>query len=121
MWIFSLSVLPKKWRKVQPETETLCATHLDVGSNDNERPVNLTAKVVKELAYATVQGSFSNIWKCMFSDKDSNVTVDINFIAVLILNFSGKSTESGFSTASSSKLALGTVNGVTSGVVVIIE
>ncbi|KAG1890748.1 uncharacterized protein F5891DRAFT_986788 [Suillus fuscotomentosus] len=75
-WIFSLSVLPKKWRKVQPETETSGATHLDVGSNDNERPVGLTVKVAKELAYATVQGSFGDVWKCMVSDKDNNVELD---------------------------------------------
>ncbi|KAG1799053.1 hypothetical protein EV424DRAFT_456359 [Suillus variegatus] len=79
-WIFSLSVLPKKWRKVQPETETSGATHLDVGSNDNERPVDLTAKVVKELAYATAQGSFGDVWKCTFSDKDSNVEVGTGFV-----------------------------------------
>ncbi|KAG1897311.1 kinase-like domain-containing protein [Suillus fuscotomentosus] len=89
-WIFSLSVLPKKWRKVQPETETSGATHLDVNSNDNERPVDLTMKVMKELAYATAQGSFGDVWKCVFSDKDSNVEVAVKCVRIEIQDDSFK-------------------------------
>ncbi|KAG1897364.1 uncharacterized protein F5891DRAFT_982747 [Suillus fuscotomentosus] len=41
------------------------STNLDARST-------LTAKVVKELAHATAQGSFGDVWKCMFSNKDIN-------------------------------------------------
>ncbi|KAG1851787.1 hypothetical protein C8R48DRAFT_676376 [Suillus tomentosus] len=80
----------------QPETETSRSTYLAVDPDDiimsestygftlNEadsylkifnqlrRPIDLTTKVV---AYATAQGSFGDVWKCIFSDKDINAEV----------------------------------------------
>ncbi|KAG2140920.1 kinase-like domain-containing protein [Suillus bovinus] len=81
-WV--LNVLPKKWRKVQPETETSSSTHLVVDVNDNERPIDLTKKLVKQLAYATAQGSFGDVWRCVFSEKDYSVEVAVKCVRIEI-------------------------------------
>jgi serine/threonine protein kinase len=80
-WI--LSVLPKKWWKVQSETEVSSSTHLDVAVNDHEHLVDLTAKVVKEFTYAIAQGSFGDVWKCTFSE-DNNVEVAVKCVRIEI-------------------------------------
>ncbi|KAG1778252.1 kinase-like domain-containing protein, partial [Suillus placidus] len=73
-----------KWWKVQSETEVSASTHLDVDINDNERLVDLPTKVIKELTYAIAQGSFGDVWKCRFSEKDNNLEVAVKCIRIEI-------------------------------------
>lgn len=44
----------------------------------------LTAKVVKELAHATAQGNFGDVWKCMSSNKDINAEVAVQCVRLKI-------------------------------------
>ncbi|KAG2348240.1 kinase-like protein [Suillus weaverae] len=81
-WI--LSVLPKKWWKVQSEIEVSGSTRLDVDANDNERLVDLTTKVVMKMTYAIAQGSFGDVWKCRFSEKDNNLEVAVKCVRIEI-------------------------------------
>jgi serine/threonine protein kinase len=84
-WISN--VLPSKnWWKVQSETDVSDPTHLHVDANDNERLVDFTTKVVKELAYAIAQGSFGDVWKCRVSEKDSNMEVAVKCVRIEIQN-----------------------------------
>lgn len=82
-WISNLNVLPKIWRKAQPETEVSGSMHPDADINsENERQLDdLTPKVVKDSAftYAVAQGSFGDVWKCSLrsSGKDDSVTVEV--------------------------------------------
>ncbi|KAG1805812.1 kinase-like domain-containing protein [Suillus subaureus] len=79
-WTFN--VFPRKWWKVQPETEVSGSAHLDVDVNDNGRQlVDLTTKVVKEFTYAIAQGSFGDVWKCR---KDDNVEVAVKCVRIEI-------------------------------------
>lgn len=84
-WISS--VLPgQKWLRAQSETDGSGSKHLDVDVNDNERLVDLTTKVVKELTYAIAQGSFGDVWKCTFSEKDNSVEVAVKCVRIEILD-----------------------------------
>jgi len=80
-WIFNVS---RKWWNVQPEAEVSGSAHVDVDVNDNERLVDLTTKVVKEFTYAIAQGSFGDVWKCTFSEKDNNVEVAVKCVRIEI-------------------------------------
>ncbi|KAG2092814.1 uncharacterized protein F5147DRAFT_657592 [Suillus discolor] len=79
-----------KLAKGQPETEMSSSMHLDIDISDNGRPVDLTTKIVKDLTYATAQGSFGDVWKCIFSEKDNNVEVAIKCVRIEIQNDSFK-------------------------------
>lgn len=81
------SVLPgQKWWKAQSVTDESSSKHLEVDVNDNERLVDLTTKVVKELTYAIAQGSFGDVWKCTFSEKDNSVEVAVKCVRIEILD-----------------------------------
>ncbi|KAJ8585675.1 hypothetical protein M405DRAFT_824550 [Rhizopogon salebrosus TDB-379] len=69
-WIFSTFKLLKKWTwEDKPETETSDSTN-----PDSEHLADLTdsEKVVRQIAYATAQGGFGDVWKCRWGEQDDS-------------------------------------------------